>query len=242
MYYLQCPKRGSLHRTGSLRPFLDYQVSGDWIMNMVQAGKMDFVNAKQELVKVVKNLPRHLQTLEWWHRERTMLAQDEARSQVEAELRKKQLPFRSVQQVDEWAKQYGQTLHRFKALVLDGPSGLGKTQFAKSLVQEHQTLELNMAGCVEPDLRSWDPQKHKLILYDECSPEQMVAQKKLFQAGPSPVTLGSSRTNCLSYSVWVYGARMVCCSNTWLSDLNTIVVNVTSPLYLHRSAQRVKKT
>ena len=50
--------------SGNVLPYHDYLVSGEWVMNLMQQGKMDFGPARTELVKVGKNLPRLLQCLD----------------------------------------------------------------------------------------------------------------------------------------------------------------------------------
>jgi len=134
---------------------------------------------------------------------------------------------------------------RRKFLVLSGASGLGKTQFATSLVPAGKALELNCASCPEPDLRDFEPAVHELILFDEASARMVVAQKKLFQGPAVEVVLGCSGTNCHAYKVWVHGVRMVVSSNRWDTELlvmpasdadwlrsNSVFVQVTEQLWL----------
>ena len=68
-YYLQCPKIGALCWEGSKRPFQHYQVSPDWVLTLLQPGKMRFHDARGELVKCIKRLPSTLQTVEMWAQE-----------------------------------------------------------------------------------------------------------------------------------------------------------------------------
>jgi hypothetical protein len=134
---------------------------------------------------------------------------------------------------------------RYKFLVLDGPSGLGKTQYAMSLCPG-RSLEVNMACAPEPDLREYRARDHDLILFDECGPQAAVRQKKLFQAPAAEVLLGASATNCHSYKVWVSGKRLVVSTNVWRAqvqqmpavdaawlDANSVVVDITTPLWIH---------
>ena len=72
---------------------------------------------------------------------------------------------------------------------------MGKTQYALSLVPPQRALELNMASAVEPDLHAYDPAAHDLILFDEMSAAAVLRQKKLMQAPPSLLGMGSSPTN-----------------------------------------------
>ena len=52
-YYVQCPKKGSLWTFGIRQAFEDYQVSGSWVFNLVQAGKMDYQVAREQLAGVI---------------------------------------------------------------------------------------------------------------------------------------------------------------------------------------------
>ena len=80
---------------------------------------------------------------------------------------------------------------------------------------------------------------------DEITPEKVLAQKKLFQAGPSEVGLAASATSCHAYKVWVWRRRFVCCSNIWRQRLaqlcaedrewinaNSVLVVVSEPLWV----------
>jgi hypothetical protein len=113
---------------------------------------------------------------------------------------------------------------RFKFLVLEGPSRIGKTVFARMTLtpEGKEFYELNCAGGSELDLRGVLPHRHGLIIFDEISPTQVLRQKKVFQAGPTEIQLGQSSTSVYGYSKWFYKMRMVCCSNTWTSVLRTL--------------------
>ena len=153
-------------------------------------------------------------------------------------------PFKVISAVVDWQRAFDDVLPRYPFLVLDGPSRTGKTQFAKSLAPPDEVYEVNMACAPEADLRTYDPLVHTVIVYDECSPEQVIRQKKLFQAGASSVLLGASGTNCHAYHVWVHRKKMVICSNVWAWNLqrlpavdaewlnaNSTVVRVEERLY-----------
>ena len=70
MYYVQCPKKGSITFGGSVLPFQDYLVHGDWPLNLLQQGKMSLTACREEIVRSAKNLPRLLGNLERWRLER----------------------------------------------------------------------------------------------------------------------------------------------------------------------------
>ena len=135
MYYLQCPKWGKVFSKGNIEPFHTYLVSGEWVMNLVQAGKMEPQVARQEIIKTAKNLPRLLQNLDKYvmelrdQRLRTRIAQ------IELELERSAQPFKTFPEIERWKEEHAVARPRYRFLVLVGPSGLGKTQFAKSLVR-----------------------------------------------------------------------------------------------------------
>jgi hypothetical protein len=141
-------------------------------------------------------------------------------------------------------EQYRAPQARFKFLVLDGPSRMGKTLFARSLCADGDVLELNMAGGAQADLRAYDILKHELLLFDECAPSQVLQNKKLFQAGASMIQMGTSTTNVYAFQVYVAGKKFVVSSNVWCQELsrctvadaqwlqeNSVLVKVDRPLW-----------
>ena len=244
MYYLQCPKFGKIFSCGSVQPFHDYLVAGEWIFNLVQAGKMDLAAARSEIIKTAKNLPRLLSNLDKLEQVRKESKLREEISRIEAQLEVQAKPFKSIPAVDSWKAEHSMIKSRYRFLVLSGPSGLGKTQFAKSLVGKGRALELNMAAAPEPNMKEYDHEQHDLILFDECSAEKVLLQKKLFQAPLSSIALGQSTTGCFAYDVWVYRKLLVVASNLWLAELamlrkadhdwlvvNSVVIDVQEPLW-----------
>ena len=222
MYYLQCPKWGKVFSKGNIEPFRTYLVSGEWVMNLVQAGKMEVAVAREELIKTAKNLPRLLSNLDKYvmelrdQRLRTRIAE------IERELERAERPFKTFPEIERWKEEHALARPRYRFLVLVGPSGLGKTQFAKSLVRKGRSLELNMASAPEPNLKEYDHEQHDLILFDECAAQKVLLQKKLFQAPLSAVSLGQSTTGCFAYSVWVHAKLLVVAFNAWHHDVHEL--------------------
>lgn len=101
---------------------------------------------------------------------------------------------------------------------------MGKTEYARSLCRSGSLLELNMAGGAQADLREFDPLTHELLLFDECTPQQVLQNKKLFQAGASLVQMGTSTTNMYAFAVYVAGMKFVVSSNVWSQELRRLTV------------------
>ena len=138
-------------------------------------------------------------------------------------LAKTQRPFKTYPAVPEWQDQYNHMKHRYKFLVLSGPSRLGKTAFARSLkVPGTEYLELNCSANTDPDLRSYRWSLHSVIRFDEISPAQVASQRKLFQASASQIDLGTSSTQMYTYKVYVHMKRMVLCSNNWTAAVSQL--------------------
>ena len=154
-------------------------------------------------------------------------------------------PFRKIPKVDAWLRELSAPRDRRKFLVLDGPTRMGKTAFAFSLVEAGAALEVNCAGVEDPPLRAFSRGKHRLILFDEASTHMVLKNKRLFQAPNTPVIVGSSPTNALTYSVFLGDTLLVVASNDWEQELaglpaplrdwlagNMVFVSVQEKLYL----------
>ena len=143
-----------------------------------------------------------------------------ARESAIEQLRRQQRRFRTVDEVEAWDEQYSELLERYMFLVLEGPSMVGKTAFARSkCLRDMKVLEINCAAGGEPDLRGYRYGKHGLILCDEIEAPAVAAQRKLFQAGTACVQLGTSPTNIHVYTVFVHRVWIVCCSNNWTASM-----------------------
>ena len=174
-------------------------------------------------------------------------AQEEYQRRMHMVLLKQQEAFKVIPVVEKWKQQYGVALERYRFLVLDGPSRMGKTCFARCLgssIEPSAVLELNCAGGGEVCLRDFVWGQHELIIFDEIVPEMVLQQRKVFQASKVAVELGRSATNCHMYTVHLHRVRMVLCSNRWKScsasltledadwlRANSFFLRVTAPLW-----------
>ena len=212
-------KLGTVFTEATKTPFTKFMVNPAWILSLVQAQKLSISAARELLVRCV-NASRHLKELESYDNEleksEVQVAIKEAQVLLVTNLKKQKF----YDQAHSFVKQFDEPLHRYKFLVLSGPSRVGKTAFAKTLCEDgKEVLEVNCASGDEPNLRAYRLRLHGLILFDEIVAGQVAQQRKLFQAQSAPVQMGCSATNCHSYDVFVWRKRLVLASNNWHSSL-----------------------
>ena len=245
-YYLQASKCGQVFQEGNVEPFADYTVMPKWIWTMVTSGKLDTATARVHLIRQGENLRRLLPDLKQYEDELKRMDFESHTAAKQLAVGQQMKPQREIPAVTAWMKTYsvGHWLRK-KFLVLDGPSGVGKTAFVRSLCGLHATLELNCANAEHINLRDFDAMKHRVVLFDEAPVSLVLAQRKLFQAPPLWIDLGASATAQYVYKVWVNDAVLVICSNSWWAERsklswsdhnwiteNEVYVYVQDPLWL----------
>ena len=141
------------------------------------------------------------------------------REKVHKMLQAQMMPFIRHAAVEQWLKQYTREEYgkhfRFRLLLLRGRSRAGKTVFARKLFGDSATIVVNCQGLQHnvPSLRHFERNKHKAIVFDEVTHEQILMNKALFQAGVDAVELSQSNCGGFRYSIWPYQVAMICCSN-----------------------------
>ena len=245
MYYLQCPKIGSIMSGGASRPFDTYLVNPQWIQNLVQLGKMTVEDARIEMLRTAKCLPRNLENLERLQQEKRRLELAEHIRSVQKQLDAKRKQAKVLPAVTQWLQSFATVEQRYAFLVLDGPSRTGKSVFSRSLSPcPENFLEVDCSGTEYPDLRDFKPLQHTVVLFDEATPTLVLRNKKLFQASASKCKMASSPTNLNAYDVWFHQVRIIVASNKWEQQLNamchedatwinanSVYVRVTGPLW-----------
>ena len=247
VYYLTAPKKGSIRSASLRKPFSHFSISPDWITALVSADKMSIADARQQTIQAGRSLQRKLGDLALLQqcREEERLAARMA--EIQEELGKRARPSRCIAEIEEWKKQALQPFQsRKRFLVIEGPSGLGKTEYVRQLCGASRTLELNCASCgTSPDLRAHRPAQHQLILFDEGTPRLVLANKKLFQCPACLIDLGHSPTGSHVYKVFLNDSCCVVASNTWTAEVaaleleadrqwlaaNAVVVKVSEPMW-----------
>ena len=222
MLYTSSLKVGSVFSYATREPFTGYLVQPSWLMNMLQGQKISFDTCKEAVLKTCQNVGRYLKDLEVVEQNYRQKEIDEEVVRVQRVLALRRRPFLSLPVVLKWKQQYLEDDFRYRFLVLEGPSQHGKTQFARSLVPEDEILELSCSGGVPVDFRSFKRHQHKLVLFDEIEAQQVLALRKAFQAGASPVQMGHSATGMYTYSMFLYRIMFVLCSNTWTASLSKL--------------------
>ena len=169
-YYCLAPKRGSVFRHGTIQRFRDFPIDPSWIFNMIEGEKIDYLEAKGELIQCGKGLVRRLADLECWHRHRQERLLDEMVARALAGSRAQLKPFPRWPFVDAWLTEATKPLQpRKKCLVLQGPSRTGKTEFVRGLFSLGAVFELNCANLKDICLDGFDCLRHRAILWDEAS-------------------------------------------------------------------------
>ena len=222
-FYLSIAKIGLVMTTGTVEQFRDYLVNPQWIMAFYSQEKIDADTARYLHIKSKRDVKRYLENINYVEglakRQRLEETHRKAKEAVQATL----VPRKRVPQVERWLEQQTVIQPRHKFLVLEGPSGLGKTQFALALSGDiTRSLHVNCSGTEYPDLRDLDVEQHNLILFDEGSCEMVLNNKKLFQVPSRYIKLGSSATNCHAYHVYVGQKLLVVASNTWSEELEEL--------------------
>jgi hypothetical protein len=150
-FYVTVDKIGSLWSWGNMAPWKNYAVDDRWITNLFAQGKLSMSVSTDMYLLAVNNAQTNVRNLEFVQEHiavrQTVAAQAAARRRVTATY----LPWRHLPQVHKWAQQLALERDRYKFLVLDGPSRIGKTRFAEGLVAEGRSLVVDCAGAVTPD-------------------------------------------------------------------------------------------
>ena len=246
-YYCQAPKLSRVWGASSHCVHATHGLKAEWVTSYWSTKKMSDEAAIREYLHVRRDVKRHIQNVHdvaafSRHQEGVRRA-----TAVKARLAQAKAPRVSLPEVDDlFLKQFqDETLHRRKFLVLDGGSGFGKTEFARSLARSPLSyIELNCAHTEWVDLRAFSPDDHDLILWDECPAKLVLQNKKLFQGQASEVMLGQTNTSQHAYTVFVWNVKMIVCTNLWQLQLrtlsredadwleqNSIYVHVKAPLW-----------
>ena len=250
IYYCMAPKIGVVYQAGTHQPFKHFPVRGEWPFSMLQAGKMTQKNCREQIIKSGRGIVHLMNDFDKYNLAMEELRIEARLREYHVELAKTQKKSASVPEVEEWKKAATKPFQRRKQfLVLEGPSGLGKTEYVKALFGTDRVLELNCASCGNVvSLRQFSCKQHHCVLFDEASASLVLSNRKIFQAPPGWVDLGHSPTGRDVYRVFLGDTVLVVNSNKWSEDLdkikkaseadhawlvkNACLVQVTEPMYI----------
>ena len=243
-FYLTAPKIGSIFTYSTVVMFKDYSPPPSWITYMLNRNKLDVTVAETLYAKCITNAKRNIESMRYLKSFQMQQRREEQRLQVENTIRANQRPFKKIDEVNTWVKQYAEIRDRYLFLVLDGDSQFGKTRFAANLTTAEKFFLVDCSSATEPELRLFDRDQHDVVCFDEAKPSMIIRVKKLVQAGVDMARLGQSATNQVSYQVWFHRVKLVICCNGWEAQMrdmtpedvawlkkNSVYVKVTEPLF-----------
>ena len=247
IYYCVAPKIGNLLSSSTAVPWEHFAVNPDWVFGLLELGKISYENVRATISRSPKNLLARLGNLEKWYEEKMVMERNLRIAARQAELTRKQLPFKTLAKVDAFLRKFLGPIpcERKKILVLTGPSGMGKTQYVRSLFPPGGLLELNAANMAVPCLPGFDERLHRAIFWDECPAVLVSDNRKLFQHTATLMDLGHSPTGQHIQRYWLNDAVSIIATNRWEEDVaamnspsdedwlraNTVVIRVMTPLY-----------
>jgi len=200
----------------SWHKYKDFQVNPRWIGCWLQADKLTTAEAERELLNCKWGVVGFLRDLRQLQQEHEKLIVRELQKAYAKEVASRDKPFRKVEEVEKWRKQYAVKERRYKMLILDGDSMYGKTSFAVALWGEESTFVVDCTGGKEPDLRDYRPLVHKCVVMDEMSLSAITTQhKKLMQAPHVPVTMGATKSQMYAYHVFLAGTAIIVTTNKY---------------------------
>jgi len=219
-YYLAMPKKGKVFmHWANVEPFKQYGVRDQWIHQFWQQDKLSNAAARAEFVNCKKGIRQHTENVELYERLVREREAESRRAVTAAALLQMTLPNVVIPEVAAWVESRKTLQDRYKFLVLEGVSQVGKTSFARGLKGREACLVMDCSGDNTPSLRFYDALRHHVLVFDEGKATMVLSHKKLFQASSDDVTCGSSPTNQHAYVVCVHRACIIVTSNTWSEDL-----------------------
>ena len=266
-YYCQAEKIGQVLRESTVPKFVKLFPDSRMVTSMWRHRKMTTSACKAETLATRDKAPSTMSMLD-----ATMALEysiEQEADAAQADTTWKCCPFKEPNDNElKWVRQYGSlaskpimrmhrahlynsledidlalNLRRYKFMIYDGPSRLGKTECACSWFGTLNTLVCNAQDCTTPNLRPMHSGRYSAILFDEGDWRMCYQNKTMMQASPRPVELGQSQCNDRSYQVLLFRVPLIVCSNDfwagcnnaaareWI-ELNSIYVPITEQVWV----------
>lgn len=266
-YYCQARKLGHVMHFSTAPIWESIFPDSRMVMTLWRTRKMSTSVAKEDVLHTRDRAPTVIQALD-----ATMALEYGAemdREVASADMAWKKCPFVQPCELElEWCRQFAVTamkphmsmcrcrdfvsnqhldesfsLRRFKFLVYDGPSRMGKTELAMSWFGPANTLCVNAQDTVSPNLRPMQSGRYSAIVFDEGNWELAAANKAMFQSSSRSVELSQSQCNDRCYRVLLFRVPLIICSNSFWAGCkdpeitdwivkNSCYVKVEKPVFI----------
>jgi hypothetical protein len=225
-YYLQYNKVGSIFRKSNYMRGSEFVLSRRWIAHALGQGKMDIETAMEEAIISRQGVMGAMREFEFQKKLATQRAQEAESARLSKLIASRMGKFKPPSNtVLQWKAQFEYTEEslpsRFKLLVLDGPTRMGKTSWALTFFGEENTLVLNCQNTMTPCMNEFqlNLDRYKCIMFEEGSCKLILQNKLLFQAGSKMVQIGQSPTQQYVQNVLVYGVPMIMTTNDFWEEV-----------------------
>jgi hypothetical protein len=241
-FYCVCQKHGQVFVRSTAMPHVDFQVKHDWVFRLLSAQKISPDVARQHFVQIVTRCPTNMADLQFAEEFLARQSEEAERAVILAKIISNSKPYRDLPEVHAWATQYDseKPLDRYKFLVLEGPSSIGKTRFVQGALVDkpEKALILDCSDAVVPALKSnFSRQKHTLVMFDEAHASMIIRCKKKirhrstqFPTEAAPPMPSCTRCGCMASNSWwlqMFGQKR-CCPLLPLTDNGSKAILFTS--------------
>ena len=217
-----------------------YPVRGQWPKSLWQAYKLSPGKYEEYLYACRDGVPTFKRLCEVCKDK-----EDEGAQAVEIQARIKRIrnnsslykTFPQVPEADAWLQVFKEDRLRYPILILLGPSGTGKTEYAKSLFQAPLELKLGPLEHFPEGMRMFNRQRHDGIVLDDCRDLRFLVnnQEKLQGKYDSLVEFATTPGGQCAYTKDLYGVPIVVTANLDTAHRDLL----TSSDWLSQAANRV---
>ena len=236
-YYVQANKLGHICHETTRPVFKDIFPDSRMVTTLWRTRKMSTEECRSDVLRTRDKVPAVIQMLD-----ATLCLEYAHQLEKDAEtanMNWRRCPFKPPSMLElEWVRQYAvlstrphmateraaqftsiadvaesAALRRFKFLIYDGPSRMGKTELGTAWFGSARTLVVNAQNMDSVNLRPLHSGKYSAIIFDEGTWQLPAVQRALFQASPRAVELSQSQCNDRCYRVLVFRTPMIICSN-----------------------------
>ena len=136
-------------------------------------------------------------------------------------------PFPPVPAAVAWLEKFASDALRYPVLIAVGPSGTGKSEWAKSLFRKHLELKIGSLECFPDAMRTFARGVHDGLILDDVRDMHFVImhQEKLQGKYDAAVEFASTQGGQLSYRKDLYAVPIVITANRTTAHLQYLTYN-----------------